>query len=145
MIPTPAPVHSSLTYPCFPVVLIIPLIQMILQKYCIFTVMSFFWLDLFFCVFGFGLFWWVFFASSKFHIVVNKTDLLGKQNFKYFCGSTTALSTLTCSCEDCVDFWERDPPPKKPSIQNPSISEWLESLLCYPGEHSLLTDNLRYI
>lgn len=71
-------------------------------------------------------FWFVlvgFFASSRFDMVVNKTDLLGKQNFKYFCGSTTALSTLTCSCEDCVDFWERDPPPKKPSIQNPSISE----------------------
>lgn len=54
---------------------------------------------------------------------VNKTDLLGKQNFKYFCGSTTPLSTLTCICEDCVDFRERDPPQKKPSIQNPSISE----------------------
>lgn len=101
-----------------------------------------FWVEPFLLCFGF---WFV--LVGKFHTVVNKTDLVGKQNFKYFCGSTTPLSTLICSYEDCVGFRERDPPQKKkkPSTQNPCISEWLKSLLCYPGEHSLLTDYLRYI
>lgn len=91
----------------------------------------------------FGGFCFFFFASSKFHMVLNKTDLVGKQNFKYFCGPTTPLSTLTCR-EDCVGFRESSTP-KKAKHPNPSVSEWLESLLCYPGEHSLLTDYLRYI
>lgn len=119
-IPTPAPFCTSLTYPPFPMVSIIPLMQIILQKYCIFIVMRFFGLNLFFCVF---VFWFV--LVGKFHTVVNKTDLVGKQNFKYFCGSTTPLSTLICSYEDCVGFRERDPPQKKkkPSTQNPCISE----------------------
>lgn len=82
--------------------------------------MRFFGLNLFFCVF---VFWFV--LVGKFHTVVNKTDLVGKHNFKYFCGSTTPLSTLICSYEDCVGFRERDPPQKKkkPSTQNLCISE----------------------